>query len=231
MRHIVAIIPLLCACLAPSAHADDSPPACPGATAWKQAHPEERDRALTQRDAARTFSDPNLRSELAERVERDQVARRALLASPHNRALMLRVAQIDTGDVAWLNNLVRSKGFPTVAQVGERGVRDTWLLAQHADQQPAFQAALLPVMEQRHADGELDGVSLSRYADRVAKAAGQPQRYGTQFSEAEWASGQFNFPDADRMRVINANRQALGVMPLRDYVCMMSAGGRGGSKP
>lgn len=230
MRHIVAILSLLGACLAPAAHAEDTQPACPGATAWKEAHPEERDRALTQRDAARTFSDPDLRRELADRVERDQVARRALLASPHNPNLMRRVVQIDTDDIAWLSGLVHSKGFPTVAQVGERGVRDTWLLAQHADQQPAFQAALLPVMEQRHADGELDGVSLSRYADRVSKAAGQPQRYGTQFSEAEWASGQFNFPDEERLRVIDANRQALGVMPLKDYVCMMSAGGRGGNK-
>lgn len=234
MRHIPAVFTVLGVLVALPVLAQDAPaqqPACPAATAWNQAHPEDTDTALARRDAARTFSDPGLRAELAERFDRDQVARNAVLASPNNGALRRRVMDIDADDVRWLDRLVRRQGFPTAAQVGERGVRNAWLLAQHADMQPAFQASLLPALEQRHADGELDGMTLSRYTDRVLKAQGQPQRYGSQFSEVEWASGQFNFPDAERLRVIDANRQALGIMPLKDYVCMMSAGGRGKGKP
>jgi hypothetical protein len=195
---------------------------CPGAIAWNQAHPEDSDAAMNQRDAARSFSDPALREELAIRSQRDQEARVAYLAHPANTLVRQRAVQVDANNVKWLSMLVRSQGFPTAAQVGERGVRQAWLLAQHADLQPTFQAALLPELEQRHAAGELDGMTLSRFVDRVLVAQHQPQRYGTQFTPAAWATAHFGLPDDQSVQEVEQNRRALGIMPLADYVCMMS---------
>ena len=202
-------------------HPDELAAQCPGAGAWFSAHPQDDYPALVKRDAARSFSAPQLRSELAERFERDQAARKAMLAAPHNLRVAGRVAEVDRDNVMWLWKRVRTLGFPDVEQVGEIGVHHAWLLAQHADKQPQFQAELLPVLEQRHADGQLDGMTLSRFVDRVLVAQHQPQRYGTQFSTQAWATAHFGLPDEQSAREVDLNRQALGIMPLADYVCMM----------
>ncbi|WP_445230677.1 DUF6624 domain-containing protein [Duganella rhizosphaerae] len=217
---------LLLALLAlPAFGAEPADPAampCPGAIAWNAAHPEESDAAMARRDAARSFGDPALRAALAERFQRDQEARVAWLAYPANARLRQRVRELDADNLAWLIRLVRDKGFPSAAQVGELGVRQAWLLAQHADQAPQFQAALLPTLEQRHADGELSGITLSRYTDRVLVGQGKAQRYGTQFTPEAWATSHFGLPDEQSVREIDQHRRELGIMPLADYVCMMS---------
>jgi hypothetical protein len=195
---------------------------CPGAAAWATAHPQESDEARVQRDAARSFTNPPLRAELAERAARDQKARIATLADRKDRDAQRAVLDIDDENIRWLYALVRAQDFPTAGQVGERGVKDAWLLAQHADRAPKFQAALLPVMEQRAAQGELPLSDLARFTDRVLKAQGKPQRYGTQFPPEEWATPHFGLPDEASVQAVEANRRALGVMPLADYVCMMS---------
>lgn len=212
-----------------TADAGETPVHCPGVAVWFQAHPEQSTAAMRQRDAARTLGDPALRIELDDRFTRDQVARNASLAAGHNVPLARRVLEIDAENVAWLFRVVQRNGFPTAAQVGEEGVRHAWLLAQHADRQPTFQAALLPVLEQRHADGDLDGVSLSRFTDRVLLAQHRPQRYGTQFPWETWATSNFGLPDAASLDVIDANRRALGIMPLADYVCTTTNGRKRGS--
>lgn len=126
---------------------NEAPRQCPGVAAWYQAHPEQSNAAIMQRDAARTFSDPALRAELDERFDRDQAARIASLAASHNAPLAHRVMEIDADNVAWLFKVVQRTGFPTAVQVGEVGVRHVWLLAQHADLQPTFQIAPLPALE------------------------------------------------------------------------------------
>jgi hypothetical protein len=196
--------------------------ACAGATAWEAAHPEQTDQAMAARDAARTLRDPALRAELDARFTRDQDARHQWIADHANRRLTRAVNEIDAENLAWLHKLVRVHGFPTAAQVGERGVQDGWLLAQHADTDPPFQAELLPALQQRYVAGELSGISLSRFADRVAKAYHQPQRYATQFTTEAWATSHFGLPDEDSVRAVDAHRRDLGIMPLADYVCMMS---------
>jgi hypothetical protein len=216
---------LLCATLALPAHGADErragPYPCAGVTAWRQAHPEHERGAMARRDAARTLSDPALRAELDLRFTRDQEARVAWIARRWDRELARQVARADRDNLRWLRELVASKGFPTAAQVGEEGVNRAWLLMQHMDDDPAFQAALLPVLEQRFADGELDPDNLARYTDRVLKAQGKPQRYGTQFSPEEMGGAYFGLPDEASLREVEGRRRTLGVMPLADYACMM----------
>jgi hypothetical protein len=226
-----ALLALLCAVLSALAsaaeRADQSAPiaaACPGVAAWTKAHPEESESAMAQRDAARTLGMPELRAELAARVRRDQEARIAWLADPSNRRVRRVLAEVDEDNLAWLRKQVSENGFPSAAQVGEQGERDAWVLAQHADRAPKFQAALLPTLERRHADGELSAINLARFTDRVLLAQGQPQRYGTQF---KWATGHFDLPDEQGVREIDERRRVLGIMPLADYVCMMTHARKG----
>jgi hypothetical protein len=205
-----------------SCRADDgATEPCPGASAWERAHPEESEQAMAQRDAARVFTEPALRKELAERVDKDQRLRIAWLAAPRERDAARRVGAVDDDNLAWLRALVRDEGFPSVQQVGEVGVHQAWLLLQHADRSPSFQAQLLPTLEKRHADGELGASDLARFTDRVLVAQRRPQRYGTQFSPAQWISNGFRLPDGQDVQDVDARRDKLGLMPLADYICMM----------
>jgi len=200
---------------------------CPGALEWINAHPETSRQAMQQRDSARPLTEPALRAELVERFTRDQKARRDWLADRWNRQAQRTVTAVDEDDIQWLYEVVTTKGFPTAAQIGELGVHNVWLLAQHADRAPKFQTELLAAFERRHAEGELSGSDLSRFTDRVLVAQGRPQRYGTQFTPEQWAGPNFGLPDEEAVRQVDAARHALGVMPLADYVCMMSYARRG----
>jgi hypothetical protein len=193
---------------------------CPGAAAWRQAHREQLPAAMEQRDEARRFTMPELRLQLKQRTEKDQQARKALLASPQDVDLSRRVQNLDADTIRWLEQLAKETGVPTVEQVGEMGVHWTWLLVQHMDDDPGLQAALLPQFENRHAAGELPAEDLAKLTDRVLLAQGKPQRYGTQF---DWYSGVFKPRNVGDLGAIEANRNALGLMPLADYGCMMNA--------
>jgi len=216
---------LLCAVFAFPARAAGQDPAapypCTGVTAWMQSHPEDSHAAMAVRDAARSLTDPALRAELEQRFTRDQNARTAWMAKPRDLQRKRAVLLSDQSNLGWLRELVAGKGFPTAAQVGEVGVNHAWLLMQHMDDDPQFQASLLPVLEQRFADGELSGDKLARFTDRVLKAQGKPQRYGTQFSPEEMGREHFGLPDEASLREVEAHRRDLGVMPLADYACMM----------
>lgn len=224
-----ACLALLCAVVLPAASANDAGPTtaailerCPGAAAWYAAHPNETDEALAKRDAARSFSEPQLRAELAQRAARDQQARLAMLnAARKDWGPRREVALVDEENVKWLFELVRSKGFPSAAQVGEQGVHDAWLLALHADRAPKFQQALVPDLDKRRVDGELSGNDMARFVDRLLVAQGKPQRFGTQGSRDNWESSPFGLPNAESLREVEANRREFELMPLADYACMM----------
>jgi hypothetical protein len=126
---------------------------------------------------------------------------------------------MDADNLIWLKKLVKDNGIPTVAQVGESGVHWTWLLVQHADDDLQFQISAQPIFAQRQEAGELPADDLAKLTDRVLLAAGKPQRFGTQF---DWYSGQFTPKGAAKIADIEANRQALGLMRLTDYACMMN---------
>ena len=52
------------------------------------------------------------------------------------------LSAVDAVHTARLKAIVAAHGWPTVAQVGQDGADAAWLLAQHADKDPAFQRYL-----------------------------------------------------------------------------------------
>jgi hypothetical protein len=190
--------------------------ACPGAAAWLLKHPSDASQAQSEGNSA--VIESAVLKELKARVEKDQSARKRWLAEHDNTELADAVDTIDTENVAWLRDLVSTKGFPTAAQVGKEGVHLAWVLLQHADQEPKLQSDLLPVLERRFSEGELPANDLARITDRVLLASGKAQRYGTQF---DWFAGDFALPEPNKLAEIDAARAQLGLMPLVDYVCTL----------
>lgn len=195
--------------------------ACPGLAAWAAAHPHG-DGAAATADAGRVFTRPALRSALAERAAADTRVRDAAMAKGKpDQAAMQAVLQVDTGNLAWLKDVVARQGFPTIAQVGAQGMADAWLLVQHADRDSAFQLQMLRTLKGR---GEAAGVrkqDLAMLTDRVLLAQGQPQRYGTQFEPD--AHGALTMQPVEDRAGLDARRAAMGLMPLALYRCVLGA--------
>jgi hypothetical protein len=108
-----------------------------------------------------------------------------------------------------------TKGFPTKAQVGDDGVEAAFLLVQHADGDPLFQATMLPQLEVSLKRGELKGESLAMLTDRVYKGQGRPQRYGTQTTVKR---GRPIVDPIEDSAHVDDRRREMGMMPLDEYM-------------
>lgn len=102
---------------------------------------------------------------------------------PHSSRMSLlggRLVTEDRQNTRWLDAVVRKEGWPRLSVVGENASQMAWLLAQHADHDPAFQLRVLRMMEPLVKTGEVRRRDYGYLYDRIMlKIAGQ-QRYGTQ---------------------------------------------------
>jgi hypothetical protein len=94
--------------------------------------------------------------------------------------LWAAVTERDHANTAWLKQIVADQGWPTIAKVGERAAEAAWLLAQHADDDPAFQLRVLRLMEPLVARNEVSKGNYAYLYDRVMLKIAGTQRYATQ---------------------------------------------------
>ena len=123
--------------------------------------------------------DDGLRAELLRRVEKDQVARKALDADAMREA--------DGENLPWLKEVVAAHGWPGASLVGTDGAHAAWLLAQHADADPAFQRQCLGLIGAAVEAGEASLLEYAYLTDRVLLAEGRSQVYGTQVTRRDGA--------------------------------------------
>lgn len=88
----------------------------------------------------------------------------------------------DQANTEWLAEAIRTKGWPSRATVGADAAGAAWLLAQHADGDPAFQLTALRLMAPLAAKGDVDPVNYAMLTDRVQLRLSGKQRYGTQWT-------------------------------------------------
>lgn len=162
-----------------------------------------------------------LRAELLRRAERDQDARGQAERDWEP------VAAVDAENLPWLKQVIAGNGWPGRSLVGEDGAHAAWLLAQHADRDPAFQRACLTLMTEAARQGEASHSELAYLTDRVLLAEGQPQEYGTQLAgrDARWQPRQLRDPGT-----VDQRRAAVGLGPMADYIAGMT-GHLGAPKP
>jgi len=103
-----------------------------------------------------TPTDPELRGELLRMKNADQAVRDLPLTTEGEERVLSAVDAVHT---ARLKAIVAAHGWPTVAQVGQDGADAAWLLAQHADKDPAFQRSVAEAMEPLVATGRVRAFS------------------------------------------------------------------------
>ena len=175
--------------------------------------------------AAQQPADSALRAELVSRLARDQAIRDTLVAELRATQtvppeLATRMRAVDSSNTAWLQGVVARGGWPTRAQVGEDGVQAAFLLVQHADHDPAFQARMLPLLEQAVATGDARPGQFALLSDRVAKAQGRRQRYGTQSTITD---GRVVIDPIEDSAHVDERRARMGLPPLAEYVRVLDS--------
>ncbi len=131
-----------------------------------------------------------LAKELGEMRDTDQKLRRkwAKLAKKGDREtakfkkLTNTVIALDSTNTERMKEIVAQYGWPTIDMVGKRASNSAWLLVQHADRDPLFQAHCLPLLKEASDTGFADPVNYAYLYDRVQVAKGQKQLYATQSS-------------------------------------------------
>jgi hypothetical protein len=151
--------------------------------------------------------DAELRGELLRRMEADQTARRA-----EDPAAM---AATDAENLLWLKRVIAEAGWPGASLAGPDGAHAAWLLAQHADADPAFQRHCLGLLTSAVAAGEATRRELAYLTDRVLLAEGKPQEYGTQVTSSGGEYIPRNLRDPGN---VDSRRASMDLEPLADYL-------------
>jgi Family of unknown function (DUF6624) len=155
--------------------------------------------------------DEELRAELFRRMEKDQVARNALDLAGMREA--------DGENLPWLKAVIAERGWPGASLVGTDGANAAWLLAQHADDDPAFQRRCLDLLTVAVEAGEATGQQLAYLTDRVLLAEGRQQEYGTQMTArgGRWVPRNLRDPDG-----VDARRAAAGLGTMAEQLTLFT---------
>jgi hypothetical protein len=129
-----------------------------------------RPRRTRQRSAAIDLS--ALRRELLRRRDLDRALRSSYTGAATE---MARLMEMDSDNTAWLVAIVERIGWPGYSLVGEDGAEAAWLLAQHADLNPAFQQRCLQILKEAAERGDASPAAVAGLTDRVQSANDQPQ--------------------------------------------------------
>lgn len=206
--------------VAQAADSDDAQMArqCPHLATWIQAKKAE---VAAQRKAHPPTQpvEPALRAELLKMSDADQKVRNALIAAgTQNQAAIKAMLAVDAHNLPRIKQIDAKQGFPTRAQVGRDGVQAAWLLVQHADRDPVFQAHVLAELQPRVRDGGISAQEYTLLTDRVLVAQHKPQRYGTQFKVVK---GKLQADPMEDPAHVDKRRLAIGLPSMADYECAL----------
>lgn len=139
---------------------------------------------LAEQLTTRTLGEQALRFALIESAKREGVTAEytPLERTIHDSIIGRAMAARDQANTEWLAKVVAVEGWPKRSVVGGNAAHAAWVLAQHADNDPAFQFRALRLMTPLVAQREVDPQQVAMLTDRVELKLSGKQRYGTQWT-------------------------------------------------
>lgn len=191
------------------------------ADAFQKLHGDPRwsDLAATA-DAQSASINAELRAELLAMEEKDQAVRNALIDAgmAPDSSLVARVQAVDAANRARLKGIIDAHGWPGRSLAGRDGAAAAFLIVQHADADLAFQKRALALLKEAYANGEAAGGDVAMLTDRVRKAEGKKQLYGTQTSTED---STIVFDSIEDPAQLDERRAEVGLPPLEQYAKML----------
>jgi hypothetical protein len=132
-----------------------------------------------------------------------------------NTQFISRWTEIDRSNTAELKKLLKIYPWFTISAFDRSVDENAWLLAQHADLDPAFQKEVLKILEPLFKAGETKPANYAYLFDRVAVAQKLPQRYGSQghcTGPGLWEPDPCEDPSG-----LDARRKSVGLDPEATY--------------
>jgi hypothetical protein len=117
----------------------------------------------------------------------------------------------DEDDLAWLKAQVAEAGWFDAGKFGKAADQAAWLIVQHADRDPAYQAWVAHLLEAKLPTHDTDPRNFAFLVDRVALRAGRPQTYATQM---ECVGGRSLAPRIEDPERLEIRRAAMGLGPF-----------------
>ena len=162
----------------------------------------------------RTLTDQAIRASLSsfkgEKVY--FIARPTPALRAYDEYLFNLMCTADEDNLNWLKDQVASNGWFDIARYGRAADQAAWLMVQHADGAPAYQAYIAAVLEVKARSGETDPQNYAFLSDRVAVRAGQPQSFATQM---ECVDGEWLAPNVVAPEELDSRRAAMGLKPYK----------------
>jgi hypothetical protein len=161
--------------------------------------------------------DKDLQNQLVKMAEQNQQVRQSLdKYAPENTPLTLQsvAAEIDNLHTQTLKEIVTLHGWPSIKQVGEKGIQAVFFLAQHSNDL-VFQQDMLPLIIQSYLDKDgIAGQDVAQFIDNVSIKLGKKQIFGTQ---AELIGGKVVFAPIENKETVDPLRAQMGMSSLAEY--------------
>lgn len=174
---------------------------------------------------------PTLAARLHAAATADQILRIGLTASEYAKLhsppmvpqaqdflelrTIIEMDRMDQLHTRWLKEVVAIQGWPRASVLGDTAAYDAWLLAQHADLDPAFQFQALQRMVPLTKRGDADRKRYAYLYDRIMLKITGRQRYGTQ---AMCLKGQIAPQPLESASLVDQYRREVGLPSLQKYL-------------
>ena len=163
------------------------------------------------------------RSDIHRRVHWDQAWRHALsgvMMAPSDDLVVQElsmgivisgICRVDANNRVFVEQYLAENGWPRISTHGAETDNGLWIMLQHAS--PDLQATWLPELEQLNSAGDTNPRNYALLYDRVMMHAGQPQRYGSQYTCVD---GMYELYDTEDMDSVDARRLAMGMNTVEE---------------
>jgi hypothetical protein len=192
----------------PAQRTSNAPTAASYSANWESALKERRQQLIRQNGPG---TDAPLRDQLMSMGDKDQAIRgfsRGKQVSGMTSDMIAKLPSTDAELTLELKQIVDQKGWPTISLVGIDASNAAMLILTHTADH-AWQAKLLPQLEQLADTSKIDASSLALVIDKELVSEGKLQRYGSQFKFVNGEMAMYGVEDPDSLD----RRRARALLP------------------
>lgn len=156
--------------------------------------------------------DPIWEEKLSFLVQQDHATRDVLLQKGVlSDTYHPEMEKIHLANARKLSAMIDKMGFPVLSNAGEKGVRLSWLIIQHAISWPDFMRESLTQMRLAASQHDYILELLAYTDDRISYFENRPQLYGTNM---DWIKGELKRTPIADPAFLDQRRKSLGLPPV-----------------